>query len=754
MAAQLEAAMRLRLEDLLSAPLRKIEEMLERIGAIGKQLNLDKFTSAAAPMAELSRTASGVAEGFAAIGEQASVATPEVDALTEGLGGVASQAAPLADAADAIGRVSAAADVGAAASDRMAAALARAAAAAAGMNSDGVLAVGHGGEVGMTDDVAVFQAAALARQRAAQADEQAAGARYDADYGAARRENWRRDVGAGAQHVLSHGSDPLMSALELGGLFEATKKYAEFEDILRRTAITEHLDQSQVAPEEARLTKLFDTDALKTGQRSESVADAYEELVAMGIPKNIVDQAIGVHSMAATAYGVTTKELGPVVGALIKSMGIKGEDDIAGAIASVGYATQSGRFKMSDFALEFSGVAASLAAMGMRGRAGVDEGAAALETVMNNSSNPSQAAARFNDALRYMFQNKEDRSFNKLLGVDLGKYLEKAEKAGVNPLDAELRLLHARLKGLTPVQSQNYLAKLFTNADSGAAMWALLDHHDEFKQLRAADAGRTKANLLKDFSIETQGPQFQLNLLAETFAQITRTVGQAFVPAIKLANVALGGINTALTWANTNWPKTTQWVIGLSVGFLALAAALGMIGFVAGPVAAGFGMITAVGSGLAAVVTAITWPIALAVAAVALLGFAGYELWANWKPVLAWFEGMWAGVQTAFDAFGAWLEKWIAGPVGVVLTRLGSLVRGVFAGGAMAAIAAGPAGAATAGTTAGAVPPSATTVQLNHQVSVHVTTDNPATTATATVRTTRASTPIAAPNRGPTLGRP
>ncbi|WP_225063099.1 transglycosylase SLT domain-containing protein [Komagataeibacter rhaeticus] len=67
------------------------------------------------------------------------------------------------------------------------------------------------------------------------------------------------------------------------------------------------------------------------------------------------------------------------------------------------------------------------------------------------------------------------------------------------------------------------------------------------------------------------------------------------------------------------------------------------------PVLAGLASVATAMITIAGAVTAITWPVALAVAAIAGLGVAGYELWAHWSTVSKKFSDMWNGLKGIFQ---------------------------------------------------------------------------------------------------------
>src|SRR6185437_8912491 len=76
------------------------------------------------------------------------------------------------------------------------------------------------------------------------------------------------------------------------------RAYADFEDIARRAAITKGLSGAAVGAETKRLMSFFQRDALETGQSSQSVAEAYLDLIQSGLSPKLSEKLLPIHSRA------------------------------------------------------------------------------------------------------------------------------------------------------------------------------------------------------------------------------------------------------------------------------------------------------------------------------------------------------------------------------------------------------------------------------------------------------------------------
>lgn len=470
-----------------------------------------------------------------------------------------------------------------------------------------------------------------------------------------------------AQHI-----GPMGGGAAGFGIVEPVKQYAEYENTLRHIAITEGKSGAGADAEIKRLTKLFAEDAQRSGQTSESIAKAYYDLVTTGIPAGILDNVIGAHSRAATAYNISAEALGPAVGALLSNMKVP-EADIGGALSAMAMAAKEGRFKVEDFSRELPGVSGFMSGLGMQGRGGSDYAFAALETVMKNASNPGQAAADFNDALNYLTGNAAKDAFRKNAGVDLPALLAAGERAGRNPMDTILDKLGEMTRGQSPVKMAETLHGVLHNQQAEQAIMALLQHREEFEALRKKLDAVDKAQVDQDFATAVADPIVQVRLLGENFAQLTRIVGEGFAPVLAALNAGLAALNEFLRWVNETVPGIGHVVIGATGGFLAFLAVLGGIGFVLPAVAAGFTALAAVLGLVGGIFGLLLSPVALLTAAAVALGLAAVAVCTHWAEVGAFLTTLWRDPMAAFGQFAAWVADWAGGPVDAIKAAFAGL---------------------------------------------------------------------------------
>jgi TP901 family phage tail tape measure protein len=489
--------------------------------------------------------------------------------------------------------------------------------------------------------------------------------------------NKAHNFGEAGSNLINKGFG---AAAEGFAVYEPIKQYAERDTELRSIGIMEHLSGPALDAEIQRLNKLVNTDALKHGLSGANVAEAYKDLLGQGLPRAQIDSIISAHSAAAKAYGIPPELLGPVTGALVGNLKIpSNEADAGGALAAIAAASQTGRFKMADFARELPGLTGVSASLGMTGRGSLNELAAALEISTKTASDPAQAGVNLHDLLAYITSNREDNLSRKKLGLDMPALLLKGEKEGKNPLDVYLAEIMKLTAGKSPVAQAQAISSIVTNQQPRNALLALVQHNDEFRDLQRTLGGINAEKLRLDEASASGGAQTGLDKMAENIHQIMLTLGQGFAPTLDLVNTALGWINEKLTYLNTNFPKTTGYVLSGVAGFLALGAAITLIGAIVPVFVAGFQLIgsvlgfvlsplkyiwTAVSmlvevlAGLLGLSSGVIIGIAVLAAAIVAAGVAIYE---HWGHLGEFFGGLWRDIEAGGARFVAWVDSWSGG---------------------------------------------------------------------------------------------
>ncbi len=444
-----------------------------------------------------------------------------------------------------------------------------------------------------------------------------------------------------ASHIGAIGT--VVSAATLA---EPIRSYAGFENLARQSAITKGLSGAAADAETKRLMVIFQKEALGSGQSSETVGEAFLDLVRQGISPDKIESILGVHSRAATAYGISAADLGAPAAALLQTMKIT-EKDFGGALASMAQAAQSGRFKIGDFSRFLPGIAGTSAKLGMTGRGGADMLFAALETVMKNSSEPGQGATDFTDFLNYITSSMGARSFSlqsrgmgevqrgiqakyHLTGFNSDTAIALGAAQGMTPFESIVSELRQKVQGLSPVAMSEALGAYIHDKGARDALVAMLLHLPDYISLKGRLGAANESKLGTDWRTEMEGPQKQLDRMVESLTQLGRMAGHGFLPVLTELDNGLDGLMSALNGLDRIMPGAKDRALAVGGGMLALVAGIGGIGLVWPAFAGGIGLF---GSAVALMVT----PLGLAFLAVAALSAAGLELYQHWQKFLGFF---------------------------------------------------------------------------------------------------------------------
>ena len=399
--------------------------------------------------------------------------------------------------------------------------------------------------------------------------------------------------------------------------------YAEQENLLRHMAITQKMSGPDVEVEVSRLERLFNREALATGQSSKGIAEAARFLLTTGMKMETVEKLLPTHAKSATAYNISSDSMGQAVFALHDSFKIP-EDQMGGALASMALSAKHGHFTVEAFSRDLPMIGGMMNMLGMTGRENADMTFAALQTVVKNSSLPSVAATNFNDLLHYMVAPIAVRSFaksgkhadaatmelygqSKDAGIDLPAMFAKAEKDGVNPLLAFLGKLEQQVKGLTPVAGAEKLGQFLHNQQAGTAAMSLIQHKAEFEELTRRLSHADGKMLDVDFITAMRAPEIQLRITDELFTQIGRRIGKGFVPVLVTLNIGLLGVVHAMNWLDERFPGLLDVLLAFAGWLLVFVAAI----------AAGGLLITVFGGALAFLATPVGWVVLAIISVVA-----------------------------------------------------------------------------------------------------------------------------------------
>ncbi len=406
-------------------------------------------------------------------------------------------------------------------------------------------------------------------------------------------------------------------------LIEPVRKAAEYDTLLRQIAIQKGLSGAAAEAEIRRLGQRFNAEGLDTGQSAISITEAYRGLINRGLSNEEVDRALPFHSRAAVAYHVDPTTLEGATGAMVHQLGLR-DGDLGAGYAVLARAGMTGQVKMADFSASLPVLASTYQMAGLRGVGTLREIAAASEVIAQVSGGASQGATNFQAALSYLNSPFAAHAFaghsrgmsatQKALyaraaknagmpgGIDLPKLILEGEKNHKSELITVVELFKKMSQGMTPDETGFLAGQLFHNQEARIALLGLIQNWGQFNDRFADLGGADPQRFATDYDTARNGPGKALDQLTESTTQVTRAIGDGFSPTITWAShemsMLAGGINDLS-------PASKQLLddfLQLGGGVLAITAALGALGFIAGPVGAGAALVGGVvGSPAAAI---------------------------------------------------------------------------------------------------------------------------------------------------------
>lgn len=425
-------------------------------------------------------------------------------------------------------------------------------------------------------------------------------------------EKWGRAQG--------QGFGALVSGFEL---VEPVKEAAEYDNTIRHVGIGleihgAELDQ-YVAAEKVRINEL----ARATGQRSGDLAEALGFFSREGFRGEELESSLATTAKIATAYNAHPEAVAKSAFSLKESLGID-DAHLQGALASVAIAGKQADLPFEKLAPLLPQVAASAGALGIKGRSGVDDLAAALAVARKGTGTEGEAATNTRAFLQTITSSGGAKKWREVFGEDLYGLEANARKSGQDPMMAVMNRIRQLVEkvGDTP----KALSMIFHNQEDRGFATALLEHWDQYQSIHRLVSGADQGVIDRDYSDGRKSELIQVQAFEDAMAQLMRRIGDDFAPILARITAVVNSVNAGLEKMDHALPGVSTYLIGAVGAFLGLTAVLAAVGAVSTAVSAGFGV-------LAAVMGVLSWPVVLTVAGIIAVGVALYECWKHWDQI-------------------------------------------------------------------------------------------------------------------------
>ncbi|OUJ00063.1 phage tail tape measure protein [Acetobacter cibinongensis] len=517
-------------------------------------------------------------------------------------------------------------------------------------------------------------------------------------------------VGSGAKgfhEAVNDGVGRAFGAAAAGfGVLAPVHAAAEYDNDLAHIGIGLDLHGAANQRFMAAYGRRLDALARETGQRSPDLAAAAGFFNREGYSSSRLDAVLPQVAHISTAYNAAPDAVAKTTFALQENLGIN-DTALSGALASIALAGKSADLPFEKLAPLFPQVAAAAGQLGVKGRSGVNDLAAAMAVVRKSTGTEGEAATDTRAFIQAITSPHTAKRFAKY-GVDLFGVEENARKGGLDPIEAVMQQVNRITRG---GQDRKALGELFNNEQDRAFTQAILMHLDQYQEIKKRVSAASPEVINEDFKTGLESTLIRLHAFEDALAQLERRVGTAFVPVLNVGTKALHGMTVGFDWLNEH-AHGLGTVLTAGVGsVLALTAGFGALGAVMIPLKAGLVFINAATGGLlgrfaalglrlvklpfgmigrsllwvargALLVATEMTPLGWAITAVAAAATAGYFAWKNWdkiKPMLTslghwisqWAQWLGSVIMAPLHSLDAWfdstsmgksMDKWLAHP--------------------------------------------------------------------------------------------
>lgn len=466
------------------------------------------------------------------------------------------------------------------------------------------------------------------------------------------------------------GSLMARGGLMIGGAVAAA---ATFGKPIRAAAEFEH--NLQMIGNTANMTKV-EIGALKreifavSEASNKGIADVTSGigfLIAAGMSSKTAAATIGTIAAASTATGASVEDLAKAAFVLNDTLKIKTGADMAAALDTLAQAGKEGNVELRDMAKQLPVLGSGFAALKMGGREAAATMAAALEVARKGAADADEAANNMKNFIAKVMSPETLKKAKNNFGIDLYKIIQDAQTTGKNPFEASMQAIIKATQG-----DQKKIGELFGDMQAQNFLRPMIQNWQEYERIKNT-ALAASGVIDADFARMMQTTKEQAIGLGNAWTRLMTTMGDSMAPAFGEAVKGLTGVVNSTTAFVKENPGLVRAVLAGTGVVIGLTAALGAAKLAVGGALFAW---SAVPATVTAIGTAFTWlsatalpavasgfrAVGLAIAAnpigavVAGIAVAAVLIYANWKPIKAFFIDLWGSVKEATAKVWGWMK--------------------------------------------------------------------------------------------------
>jgi TP901 family phage tail tape measure protein len=445
-------------------------------------------------------------------------------------------------------------------------------------------------------------------------------------------------------------------------LGQSVRTAAKFETALTEIGKISGSSQSELKQLGAQLSALSARNA--TNLAPTVLAQGLQDLVAQGL--NLKDAVASMEALGkvATATGSELTDVTKTGFQLQNALKIR-PTELKATFDALAFAGKAGAFELKDMAQFMPTIAAAAGRLGIQGKQGAIALASMMQMVRKDAPDAGQAATRLTDAMLKMTAPDAVKNFKKF-GVNIEQVVKNAKAKGINPMEAALTELQ-RVTGGDAFK----LSQIFGDKEAKLALMSLMNYRQEYEKLKADAGGSAAAGTVEqDYLKSINTLNGNLNTFKATTERLGIALGNALLPAISTIAKAITPMVEGFAALAEKAPVLTNTLVGVGAAFTALVAALPFIASfiqILGALKVAFattslgatiaGWAGAIGPAMAAIGTAITGPVGIAVLAVVGLGLAFKAAYDK----VGWFRdgvnAIWNGIKQVFQGVVGFFQQ-------------------------------------------------------------------------------------------------
>jgi TP901 family phage tail tape measure protein len=486
--------------------------------------------------------------------------------------------------------------------------------------------------------------------------------------------------------MKSQGMDNLMGGAAMATPFIFAGRAAmSYEKQLN--LIAQKTDMGEAATERfgRRILQVAD----QTSQAGDNLLKATDFLSGKGVAVSAIDAMMPAIGRFATAWDADVVDASKAAYAGFLSLKVP-LSDTARSLEIMAAAGKAGGFEVRDMAQFFPQLTANLSTFGAKGLTAVADISAALQVIEAKTGDGATAANNLDNLMKFVKTKEGIKNFAKA-GVDIPAALKKAEREGRSPLETLIKLIEKATGG-----DVSKIPQIIGDSQAGAAALALVDSQQRYMQIKA-EAMKSLGMTEREYNRMAKGSEANFTRMTTALNTLTLTVGANLLPILTQGFQAVTRVvNAVSAWANAN-PQTAKTILTI-VGSLALfklgLGALQLVfGGLLGPMAKTIGFLWTHGPKLVTVFGGIRTAalflargvaqagmimlanpmVAVIVAIVAALGFAGYMVYKHWGTIKGAFMGALGWLRGLAGQFMSYGRALLDGLINGITSRIAAV---------------------------------------------------------------------------------